>query len=327
MRPRFAASLAVLAVSISLHAPLSAQDDDPADDGPVRCGWGVSLGNSRCHAGLRINTVDEGVRRVDGVNLTLWRPRKSPDFQMNGLAVGLVGPMAGEINGIALGGLAVIAESDLRGASAGGLAVIAEGRMQGIHAGGLAVIAEGGIDGIAVGGLASINEGSVRGVSIGGLASISDGDVTGVSIGGLATISDGSLTGLNVGGLATISDGPVRGVNVGGLAVIADGPAEGINVGGLAVITDQTARWLSVAGLAVIAEEVEGVSAAGYVRTSALNGLSVAAHNDVRGRQNGVAIGIYNYARELKGVQLGLLNYVRSNPKGLRLLPIFNTGF
>ena len=47
----------------------------------------------------------------------------------------------------------------------------------------------------------------------------------------------------------------------------------------------------------------------------------------MRGQQRGIAIGIFNYAHTVRGVQLGLLNYVRDNPKGLRLLPIFNTGF
>jgi hypothetical protein len=47
----------------------------------------------------------------------------------------------------------------------------------------------------------------------------------------------------------------------------------------------------------------------------------------IKGTQKGITIGVFNYARKQRGFQLGLLNYVKDNPKGLRLLPIFNTHF
>ncbi|MCX6569363.1 MAG: hypothetical protein NT147_10000 [Candidatus Aminicenantes bacterium] len=47
-----------------------------------------------------------------------------------------------------------------------------------------------------------------------------------------------------------------------------------------------------------------------------------------RGTLNGLSIGIVNYAWKLeKGVQIGVVNIVRDNPKGLRVLPIFNADF
>ena len=57
---------------------------------------GLSIGNSARLKGLRINWSDRGVEQVDGVNLTLWRPRENPDFIMNGLALGLVSPGASD---------------------------------------------------------------------------------------------------------------------------------------------------------------------------------------------------------------------------------------
>jgi hypothetical protein len=40
-----------------------------------------------------------------------------------------------------------------------------------------------------------------------------------------------------------------------------------------------------------------------------------------------MAIGGVNYTHTIKGVQIGLINIVKENPKGLRVLPIFNTRF
>ena len=41
----------------------------------------------------------------------------------------------------------------------------------------------------------------------------------------------------------------------------------------------------------------------------------------------GLAIGIVNYAFRVTGVQIGLINIVRDNPKYLKVLPIMNTSF
>jgi hypothetical protein len=51
--------------------------------------------------------------------------------------------------------------------------------------------------------------------------------------------------------------------------------------------------------------------------------VNISAFNDVRGMQQGLAIGIFNYARTLDGVQVGLLNYA-GNKSRLRLLPLLN---
>ena len=55
--------------------------------------------------------------------------------------------------------------------------------------------------------------------------------------------------------------------------------------------------------------------------------MSVSAFNRIRGHQQGLAIGILNYARSLNGVQLGLLNYAGNNRPGLRWLPFVNAHF
>ena len=63
------------------------------------------------------------------------------------------------------------------------------------------------------------------------------------------------------------------------------------------------------------------------MRTRELQGISVAGYNDVRSTQRGLSIGLYNDARRLHGVQIGLLNRARNNPPGTRYLPFVNAHF
>jgi hypothetical protein len=44
----------------------------------------------------------------------------------------------------------------------------------------------------------------------------------------------------------------------------------------------------------------------------------------MKGVQRGLAIGIVNYAQELHGLQVGLINIARNNSPGTRVLPIAN---
>ena len=55
------------------------------------------------------------------------------------------------------------------------------------------------------------------------------------------------------------------------------------------------------------------------------SGFADVIFNDLR-KSN--VTGIVNYAWTIdKGIQLGVVNIVRDNPKGLRVLPVFNTKF
>jgi hypothetical protein len=49
----------------------------------------------------------------------------------------------------------------------------------------------------------------------------------------------------------------------------------------------------------------------------------LSAVNTVGGKQTGLSIGLINYAKSLRGLQLGLINIVGEG-KGPRILPIAN---
>jgi len=91
------------------------------------------------------------------------------------------------------------------------------------------------------------------------------------------------------------------------------------------------ARGLLWGGLAAGGETIDGllVSTA-YNRLTddgRLRGLALSTVNDFRGRQEGLAIGLINYARSLYGVQLGLINVAQNNRAPFRVLPLVNANF
>jgi hypothetical protein len=96
------------------------------------------------------------------------------------------------------------------------------------------------------------------------------------------------------------------------------------------VIGSTEAKGLMVAGAWLRVREEEGGDDRGirFRRPGGalFQGVGVSAFNQIRGQQNGLTIGLVNYAWSLSGVQLGLLNVVRDNPPGRKVLPLVNWG-
>lgn len=156
--------------------------------------------------------------------------------------------------------------------------------------------------------------GTVRGLAL-GLPVTATGDISGAAIGVLGVGAGRSMRGLGVGLAGVGAGGSLEGIMLGGLGVGTGGSARGITIGGLGAGVGGSARGLMLAP-AVFRIENGG----------SLRGASASAVNLIRGEQRGLAIGIVNYAHRLHGVQLGVINIVRDNPSGRRVLPVVNWG-
>ena len=126
------------------------------------------------------------------------------------------------------------------------------------------------------------------------------------------------------------SGGSVKGISLSILAVGSGEQVSGISLAGLAVGGPKVNGIQ--AALVVGGEQVQGISIApAYFRIEGMDGymkgFSVSAFNHIEGEVFGICIGIFNWAYAVRGFQLGVLNHVKSNPKGLRWLPLFNTSF
>jgi len=338
-------------VALALALPLSSFSQEGV--GIPSKKWGLGFGNLTTFTGLRLNIIDDDIESIKGVNITAWVPKsfdnQSGDFY--GLGIGLPMAMGPENRyGASFALFAVGATEDVMGFNIGGLAV-GGNNVYGVNIGGLAVGSGEKLRGINVGGLAVGAGGNVSGVNVGGLAVGSGKNLSGITIGGFAAGAGRKMTGLNIGGLAVGAGEKLVGVNIGGLGVGAGEKVIGLNVSILAVGSGETLAGVTIAGLAAGAPTVKGLTialAAGgekvtgitlapaYFRITnegnsdiipTMTGVSISAFNHIEGVQKGLTIGIFNYAHKVKGLQVGLLNYNKSNPKGLRWLPILNAGF
>lgn len=302
---------------------------------------GVAIGDKPRVTGLRLNFRDRNLVEVRGINATLWSPYQPATGVVNGVALGLPVTGARRINGLAIGAFGVGADEsmrgigiaplglgaggDVRGIMLGGLGTGAGGSVSGLAIGGLGVGSGGATDGIMIGGLGVGSGGRARGILIGGLGVGAGGSVTGISIGGLGAGAGGDVTGISIGGLGVGAGGNVTGLAIGGLGVGAGGTLRGVAIGGAGVGATRL-RGLALAGLGAGGEDVKGVVIAGAYfdveRDGRLRGASLSAYNRILGTQRGLTVGLFNYAAELHGAQVGLLN-VSDNGGHRLLLPVF----
>lgn len=315
---------------------------------------GIGFGNFPRFTGLRFNFRDKNVEKISGVNVTVWQP-KGEDEQ------------TGTMNGISIGVPLAMGTEDRNGIGVGIAGVGARRNLTGINVGGLGVGAGGNVTGITIGGLGAGTGGDLKGITIGGLGAGSGGDVTGISIGGLGIGAGESLKGLSIGGLGAGAGKSVKGITIGGLGAGAGEDISGLMFGGLGAGAGESVKGIAIGGLGVGAgKDLTGVAIAGigagspkvralviapaaggndiaglfivpiYLQAGnkdsneedvKMGGVSIGAVSMIKGTQKGITIGVFNYARKQRGFQLGLLNYVKDNPKGLRLLPVFNAHF
>ena len=317
---------------------------------------GLGFGNLTRFTGIRFNFADRNVERITGVNVTIWQSKHSEDQvgDVNGISLGL--PMAmghDNQNGITLGLLGAAATGNLNGINIGGLGVGAGQSVRGFNFGGLGIGSGGDLTGITIGGLGAGAGNNVTGISLGGLGLGAGGDVKGITLGGLGVGAGGDLTGLNFGGAGLGAGGNVTGISASLGGIGAGGIVRGITIAGLGIGAGEELTGVNIAGLALGSPKVKGFSIAAVVGGLEVKGITVApaffrvgagkkdevqeegimtgvaasAYNRVLGEQRGVTFGVVNYARRIKGAQFGLINIVRENPRGLRVLPFFNTRF
>jgi len=305
---------------------------------------GIAIGDAPRVTGLRMNFRDRHLERVKGVNITIWTPYEATG-DVYGIALGLPATGAYRIDGIAIGLGGVAAEERLRGIAIAPIGAGAGQEITGLIIAGIGAGSGGQITGIGIGGIGIGSGGGVRGLMIGGVGVGTGGRLSGITIAGVGAGAGGGVDGLTIAGLGVGSGGHVRGISIAGLAVGAGGSLTGVSIAGLGIGSGQEIRGLAIAGGGLGSPKLTGVFITGIgagtldfnggviapfyfriEREGSMRGVSVSAFNRLSGVQHGLTIGVLNIAEELRGVQIGLINIARRNPKGRRVLPIVNWG-
>lgn len=153
----------------------------------------------------------------------------------------------------------------------------------------------GGVSGVEVGGFGNTVLGDVTGVQVAGVGSIVGGDVTGTQVGGLFNICEGRVTGVQAGGVFNIS-GEAEAVQAAGIFNISRNNMSGVQAAGLFNIAHQDAKGLQAGTLFNIS--------GGYTHLQTAL-LFNSTRGDVRDGQYSL---LYNRARQVEGIQFGLIN-------------------
>jgi len=336
-------SLAAVALHLSLFifradppAPLAAQDGRSLD--ATINGVGISIGDSPEVIGLRLNFRDRYLRRVDGVNITIWSPHEETGV-VNGIAVGL--PMTGarEINGITLAPAGVVVGDRLRGltltlggAGAGGriegITVAAAGigsgeDVRGLSLAGVGIGTRDDLRGAAIAGIGLGVGRDLRGIGAGGIGLGVGRDLRGAGAGIIGVGVGGDMHGLVAGGIGTGIGGDARGLAAGGVGVGIGNDGVGIVVGGVGAAVGGDMLGLSIAGVGLgIGGDLMGVSltgigfgAGGDVKGVHVAGLGIGAGGTLQGlslsgggigapRIEGVAVALAIGTNELRGLAI-----------------------
>lgn len=304
---------------------------------------GLAIGDKPVMTGLRLNYRDARLEKVTGANVTLWSPYRPIRGVVNGVAIGLPVTGANQIHGLGVGVFGLSADNSISGLGVGGIGLGAGGDLHGIMVGGIGVGTGGSAEGITIGGIGVGTGGRIRGLQIGGIGVGGGGDVSGITIGGIGVGAGGRLSGLAIGGIGVGGGADFKGIGLGGIGVGVGGDATGLMIGGIGVGAGGRLKGLSIAGIGVGAPAISGVVltpiASGTLNAHAIvlsglyfkieesgrfDGAAVSSVTNIQGAQHGLTIGLFNYARELHGVQIGLLN-ISDNEGHRRVIPIFST--
>lgn len=325
--------------------------------------WGLSFGNSTNFTGVRLNFRDRNVERINGINITLWKPyRENRNSVINGLSLGLL-PGAGEFRGLQIGILGVGAEKSASGINLGILGAGSGRNLYGLNLGGFGAGAGENLAGINVGGTGLGAGKNATGLNLAGLGVGAGADLTGITLAaggagaganlrGLALLGFGAGAGENISGVAAAGLGAGAGENIKGFVLAGLGAGagkaiRGMVIAGLGAGAGEKISGVAVAGLGTGAPEVKGALisgifaggknltglflAGGSVRLSRegnLRGLAISSFNYLPGNLKGLSLGLVNYAWKVeKGFQLGLINIIKSNPRVTRVLPVINTSW
>lgn len=139
--------------------------------------------------------------------------------------------------------------------------------------------------------------GGVNGMELGGLFNIDKKNVQYLQLAGLFNTVGGRVKGLQIAGLHNTVLNKMEGLQVAGINNIVKSKFTGIQISGIYNHVNDSVTGLQLAGISNFARK----------RTTGMQiaGISNISIREMKGVQIG---GVFNYARKLKGVQIGLIN-------------------
>ena len=160
-------------------------------------------------------------------------------------------------------------------------------------------------EGAQVGGLFNVNLGGFRGVQLGGISNVVKKDSYGVQIAGINNLVLNRVDGVQVGGISNVVKKDVYGVQIAGINNLVLNRTSGVQLAGITNMTSDSSSVIQISGIHnQLGKNSKGIQLAGCV-------------NMVEDGFEGIQLsGLVNYAKNMKGAQIGFIN-VNSSIKGI----------
>ncbi len=144
--------------------------------------------------------------------------------------------------------------------------------------------------------------GGVNWIEVGGLFNIDKKDVKHVQLAGLFNLVGGNSQGLQASGIYNQVLGQVDGVQLGGLANIVDREVKGAQVASILNLANGHVEGMQLSGLVNIAD-------------NKVDGMQISALVNIAQEIKGVQIGFVNFTKSFTGTSIGLINIVSTPQK------------
>lgn len=251
-------------------------------------------------------------QRAQGMNLSKYFASKPyqtsiiPGFgthgKMSGQAVNdfsfnLLGGYSGGVNGFELAGIFNIDKTDVIGAQIGGVFNIAGGKVSGLQISGAYNHVLKASEGWQFAGVANFVNNSLSGVQGAGIYNHVWGKTIGVQGSGVANMAKDTLEGAQIAGTVNLANSHVKGTQIAGTANYARGNVEGT----------QISMFANFAG-----KNIDGVqiTSSANIIGDTLKGTQVSVFVNYARVVKGLQIGIVNLADTSAGVSIGLFNFI-----------------
>lgn len=254
-------------------------------------GYSAGLDGVEVAGGFNINKKDVQYAQAAGIFNIVGGGMKGVQLS------GGVNQVMKSVNGIQAAGVLNIVNDSVTGAQFAGLINRSAGDMNGVQAGGLINRTGGKMSGAQFAGLMNFTLDSMEGVQAVGLANTVEGPVNGAQIAGGINLARDSVQGVQIAGMVNRVKGHVSGGQIAGLVNLALDSMESMQIAGLVNHVKGNVTGAQIAGLANDAD--------GDLYGAQISALGNRNNGTMRGLQLGL---LFNYARRLKGVQIGIVN-------------------
>ncbi|MBP3714701.1 MAG: hypothetical protein J6J09_05190 [Phocaeicola sp.] len=227
--------------------------------------------------------------------------------KMTGLQLsGLGNIVVYEANGIQIAGVVNASRDNSNGLHIAGLMNVAGNKLRGLHISTFGNVGGRYLNGISIGGLINMTGGTARALEIGGLANFVGERQYGMAIAGLMNVSGDGLSGMQTAGLLNISGNETKGVQIAGVGNISVN-SHGLQIAGLSNVATDMLKGVQIAGVTNIAVQGQNAFQISSIANIAQQGMK------------GVQLGVANYAGNLTGAQVGILNLCGGDVKGVQI--------